>query len=275
MSTLELEHLKHTSSSSNNLSTHSDGTLTVPSLQCTTLNNIDVTNHVRSDRIRVHAAATDPSSGNATGDLYYNTAIAGLKVYNGTDWRKVNDIEPFANIASTTMAHHDINTITAGSTLITSLGNTAISVTTTPSSHSDFGVHGGHSGVSVFPQYHAIYLGSTASAAVNRLGFLVHGNSFGYFELQGSNNAGTSGSFANTGNWTSLPFVTSNNSQNSQNMGGQSSGLGEASTLTFEYNNDIVYTHYRLWIKDISQPTESLGTRYGGYAGYQWRLYRA
>jgi len=33
MSTLELEHLKHTSSSSNNLSTHSDGSLTVGSLQ--------------------------------------------------------------------------------------------------------------------------------------------------------------------------------------------------------------------------------------------------
>ena len=33
MSTLELEHLKHTSSSSNNLSTHSDGSLTVGNLQ--------------------------------------------------------------------------------------------------------------------------------------------------------------------------------------------------------------------------------------------------
>ena len=33
MSTLELEHIKHTSSSSNNLSTHSDGSLTVGNLQ--------------------------------------------------------------------------------------------------------------------------------------------------------------------------------------------------------------------------------------------------
>ena len=35
MSTLELEHLKHTSSSSNNLSTHSDGSLTLQSLNVT------------------------------------------------------------------------------------------------------------------------------------------------------------------------------------------------------------------------------------------------
>lgn len=274
MSTLELEHLKHTSSSSNNLSTHSDGTLTVPALQCTTLNNIDVTNYVRSDRIRVHAANADPSSGNSQGDIYYNITQKTLKIYDGSYWKKISSPDPFPNVASTAMAHHAINTQTASSTLIGAQGVAAISVTATPSNHNDFGVHGGHAGSSVFPQYHAIYLGANNGKSVNRLGFSVHGNSFGYFEFQGSNDAGTSGSFANTGNWTSLPFVTSNNSQSNQNMGGQASGLGETSTLTFEYNNDVNYTHYRLWIKDISQPAESLGTRFGGYAGYQWRLYR-
>ena len=274
MSTLELEHIKHSSSSGNNLSVHSNGSLTVPTLQCTTLNAVDVTNHVRSDRIRVHTASSNPSSP-GQGDMYYDTSAASLKVYTGTAWVNFSpDIEAFSNIVSTNMAHHSINTQQAGSTRITNHGAAAISVTTTPTTNSDFGLHGGHAGSSVFPQYHGIYLGSNNAKAVNRMDFLVHGNCFGYFELQGSNNAGTSGAFVNTGNWTSLAFTTSNNSQNNQNCGGQSSGLTEFSTLTFQYTNNTTYTHYRIWIKDISQPAESLGTRYGGYAAYQWRLYR-
>lgn len=273
MSTLELEHLKHSSSSSNNLSVHSDGSLTVPTLQCTTLNAVNVTNHVRSDRIRVHAASSNPSSP-SQGDMYYDTSAACLKVYTGTAWVNVADFEAFSNIVTTNMAHHSIHTQQAGSTRISTHGAAAISVTTTPTTNSDFGLHGGHAGSSVFPQYHGIYLGSNNAKAVNRMDFVIHANCFGHFELQGSNDAGTSGAFVNTGNWTSLAFTTSNNSRNNQNCGGQGSGLSEFSALTFQYTNNTTYTHYRLWIKDISQPTESLGTRYGGYAGYQWRLYR-
>ena len=65
MSTLELEHIKHTSSSSNNLSTHSDGSLTVGNV-----NALSVTGHaavganiVDSSRALSIAGATDGSSG--------------------------------------------------------------------------------------------------------------------------------------------------------------------------------------------------------------------
>jgi len=76
MSTLELEHLKHTSSSSNNLSTHSDGSLTVGNLQSlnvigdltvdTTTLKVDSTNNrvgigtVPERDLHIKGAAGDP-----------------------------------------------------------------------------------------------------------------------------------------------------------------------------------------------------------------------
>lgn len=73
MSTLELEHLKHTSSSSNNLSTHSDGSLTLQSLNVigdvavdTDTLKVDATN----DRVGINVAspteALNVNSGSAT-----------------------------------------------------------------------------------------------------------------------------------------------------------------------------------------------------------------
>ena len=117
----------------------------------------------------------------------------------------------------------------------------------------------------------AVYLGGRH--AVNRLNLVLHSNHFGYFELQGSNNSGTGGSY-DAGSWTSLPFITSNVSTQAQHAGGQYSGYSDGTVLTYQYNNDIAYSSYRLWIKDASQAGESLGTRYTGWATYYWELYR-
>jgi hypothetical protein len=50
-----------------------------------------------------------------------------------------------------------------------------------------YGSHGGHAGASVYPMIYGIYLGS--SRAVDQLRIGMHGNSWGHFVLEGSNNA--------------------------------------------------------------------------------------
>ena len=60
MSTLELEHLKHSSSSSNNLSVHSDGSLTLGNLQ--SLNVDSGTLYVDTTNNRVGVNTTSPAS---------------------------------------------------------------------------------------------------------------------------------------------------------------------------------------------------------------------
>ena len=181
-------------------------------------------------------------------------------------------LAPFSTVNAQSMPHTQVNTQGAGSTKITSYGASAWSKFDAVSSN-DFGGHDGHDGNPAdYPAYVSVYLGEVRKA-VNRLNIVVHGNSFGFFELQGSNNAGTSGTY-NSGQWTSLPFVTSNNSSNNQNAGGQGSGLSDGTVLTFQYDNNIAYQSYRLWIKDNSIPSESVGTRYQGWATYYWELYR-
>ena len=68
MSTLELEHLKHTSSSSNNLSVHSDGSLTLGNLQ--SLNVDSGTLYVDTTNNRVGVGRTDPADAlSVNGDI--------------------------------------------------------------------------------------------------------------------------------------------------------------------------------------------------------------
>lgn len=181
------------------------------------------------------------------------------------------DLSAFSTFNTSSMSHSQVNTQGQGSTKITANGASAWSVFDKASSN-DFGGHDGHNGSpDDYPAYIAIDFAE--KKPVNRLKIHVHANSFGHFELQGSNNAGT-GSFHNSGTWSSLTFSTSDNSSNNQNAGGASSGITEANALTFEYNNDTAYRYYRLWIKDNSQPSESIGTRYSGWASYYWELYR-
>ena len=68
MSTLELEHLKHSGSSSNNLSVHSDGSLTLGNLQ--SLNVDSGTLYVDTTNNRVGVGRTDPADAlSVNGDI--------------------------------------------------------------------------------------------------------------------------------------------------------------------------------------------------------------
>lgn len=86
MSTLELEHLKHTGSSSNNLSVHSDGSLTVGNLQSLNVNgNVGIGTSSPGQKLHVESAGTnyittrDSTSG----------GVAGLICQNGSDTRGI------------------------------------------------------------------------------------------------------------------------------------------------------------------------------------------
>jgi hypothetical protein len=84
MSTLELEHLKHTSSSSNNLSTHSDGSLTLQSLNVTGDLTVDTnTLKVDSSNNRVGIGTASPLS-----ELHQDVGLTdreGHYLYYGAD----------------------------------------------------------------------------------------------------------------------------------------------------------------------------------------------
>ena len=180
------------------------------------------------------------------------------------------NLDPFGVFNTSSMPHSEVNTQEMGSNKISGNGASAWSIFN--KNNSMFGGHDGHDGASDYPAYIAIDLGEVKP--INRLNIHIHQNSFGYFELQGSNNAG-SGTFYNAGTWTSLPFSTSSLAQGNQNAGGASSALGEGTSLVYQYNNDTAYRYYRLKILDNSKQTESVGTRQSGWAIYYWELYRA
>jgi hypothetical protein len=235
-------------------------------------NSAELVNILDNGLLGLYRATADPTA-TAAGQMYFNTTSGAVKVYDGSAWDQIQALTPFSTINTRYQPHTQVNTQNAGSAKITSYGAPAWSNFDGGSAGGNyFGGHDGHGGSpNDYPAYVAVYLGGRH--AVNRLNLVLHGNHFGYFQLQGSNNSGTGGSY-DAGSWTSLPFVTSNGSQSNQNAGGQSSGLGDGTVLTYQYNNDIAYSSYRLWIKDSSQPSESLGTRYTGWATYYWELYR-
>lgn len=193
-------------------------------------------------------------------------------------WVSTPNLRRFTQVNSMGMLHSIVNAGAGGmqaqgSTRISLLGTKAPSYPMEYGTEYGFSTHGGHGGVSNFPMFWAVYLGTTPQA-VNELKVMVHANCWGYFELAASNDAGTGANFATAGNWFNLPFITSNNIANNQNMGGTGSGYSDGTILTFSYNNDIPFTHYRIRLIDISRPNQAVGTSYGGAAAYGWQLNR-
>lgn len=85
MSTLELEHLKHTSSSSNNLSTHSDGSLTVGNLQ-----SLNVLGNLTVDTSTLKVDATNNRVGIGTASPAATLTVAHASGTDGRGIRLVN-----------------------------------------------------------------------------------------------------------------------------------------------------------------------------------------
>lgn len=202
------------------------------------------------------------------------STVRGSFGAQGRFGRKPVNLSLFTQANIVTMPHSVVGTgvgtglLDAGSSYISASGAAAPSRTDSDT----FGTHGGHSGTNAYPMHWAVYLDE--EKPVNRLSVKVHGNSWGYFELAGSNDSGSSTGFATNGTWTNLSFVSSNNGSNNQNMGGSSSGLSEKFELLFNYNNNTPYRAYRIKILDSSRANQGQGSISGGSASYNWRLDR-
>jgi hypothetical protein len=226
-------------------------------------------------QVLLPSGTADPTTNLQGGGMYFNSATNNIRYYNGTSWQDVSvDLTPFTDLLTTSMPHSGVNVAEAGIRTETAsyTGATDNNITNTSSG---FGWHDGHDGSpDDWPAYIAVYIGVQypGGKPVNQLQISVHGNCFGYFELQGSNDANTSGTFYNTGNWTSLTFNPTGSSYSVQNGGGQSSGNSDGTVITFNYTNTTPYTHYRIWFKDNSQPGSSGSLN--GWASYGWRMNR-
>ena len=98
MSTLELEHLKHTSSSSNNLSTHSDGSLTLQSLNVTGDLTVDTNTlfvDVSADKVGINNSAPNHElqvNGNSTtASVALKTSATGNTTSDGLELKVQGD----------------------------------------------------------------------------------------------------------------------------------------------------------------------------------------
>lgn len=228
-----------------------------------------------NDQIIIPTSATDPTTNLASGGIYFNSTGNALRFYNGTSWGDVSvDLSPFGSLLTTAMPHSGINVTEAG--IRTETASFTGATDNGPNNlGAGFGWHDGHEGApNDWPAYIAVYIGNQypGGKAVNKLRFCIHGNSFGNYELQGSNDANTSGTFYNTGNWTSIPFQPTGSYYSNQNGGGGGSGISESSVITFLYNNNTPYTHYRIWFKDNS--TNGNSGSLGGWACYGWEMSR-
>jgi len=100
MSTLELEHLKHASSSSNNLSTHSDGSLTVGNLQ-----SLNVLGDLTVDTSTLKVDATNNRVGIGTTSPQYplqvngNVDILNIKGSAGNAFARFTDSDATADFS--------------------------------------------------------------------------------------------------------------------------------------------------------------------------------
>lgn len=213
------------------------------------------------------------------GMMRYNTDGASYEVYKASGWADIDlDLAPGTQFNTTSMTHGiysppgaGSNLLSGGSTSISNYGAAAASV----AGNGTFGLHGMHSGQNAFPAYWAVFLG-TPKRAINRLVMSVHGNCFGYFYLEGSNDCGNSSGFASNGTWTTLSFSSSNNGYNNQNMGGTSSGVSDGTQFTFNYNNNTGYLAYRVRFVDGSRRDQAMFTSYAAGCALYWiRLDRA
>lgn len=228
-----------------------------------------------NDQIIIPTSATDPTTNLASGGIYFNSTGNALRFYNGTSWGDVSiDLSPFGSLLTASMPHSGINVSEAGIRAETA-SFTGATDNGPNNTGAGFGWHDGHEGSpNDWPAYIAVYIGNQypGGKAVNKLRFCIHGNSFGNFELQGSNDANTSGTFYNTGNWTSISFEPTGSYYSNQNGGGGGSGISESSVITFLYNNNTPYTHYRIWFKDNS--TNGNSGSLNGWACYGWEMSR-
>jgi hypothetical protein len=214
----------------------------------------------------------------STGMMRYNSTFNLMEFYNGTSWVQMGsgDLATAQCINNTSMCHsvYQVASTTglqgAGSGCISLFGAAAPSMATTNSGF-QFATHGGHCGAVDYPGYWAVHLGG--ARAVNQLKVWIHSNSWGYFELQGSNNSGNASGFNQSGNWTTLSFTCSNNN-NCQNMGGNASGCSDGTIFNFWYTNNVPFSAYRIKVLDSSRPNQAIGSIYGGSAGYVWQLNR-
>jgi hypothetical protein len=240
--------------------------------------NSTVNTTITGSSIRVPSAASDPSGAN--GQLYYNTTFNSLRLHAASGWTYATpDLSTGTQFNTTSLTHSVVNRPTGGlqnngSTLISTYGTAAPSAINTNYTSTYFGSHGGHGGSGDFPMYWGVHFGGT-TRAINRLVVAVHQNSWGYFEVYGSNDSGSASNFATNGTWTRLTLTSSTNGYNNENMRGNSSGLGDGTQFTYNYNNNTGYLAYRIKILDSSAATAAQGTTYAGSAGYWWRFDRA
>jgi hypothetical protein len=213
-----------------------------------------------------------------SGMLRYNSDYNLMEFYNGACWVQMGSGDLATGFCFNNLSMcHDVYRAAGtlglqgqGSGCISLYGAAAPSMPTSNTGY-QFATHGGHCGVSDYPGYWGVNL--AAAKAVNQLKVWIHANSWGYFELQGSNNSGNASGFATNGTWTTLSFLCSN-SGNYQNMGGNSSGCSDGTVFTFWYTNNVPFQAYRIKVLDSSRPTQALGTTYAGSAGYIWQLNR-
>ena len=214
----------------------------------------------------------------STGMMRYNSTFNLMEFYNGTSWVQMGsgDLATAQCINNTSMCHSVYQV--AGTTGLQGQGSGCISLygagapsMATSNSGFQFATHGGHCGISDYPGYWAVHLGG--ARAVNQLKAWIHSNSWGYFELQGSNNSGNASGFNQSGNWTTLSFLCSTNN-NCQNMGGNASGCSDGVVFTYWYTNNVPFSAYRIKVLDSSRPNQAIGSIYGGSAGYVWQLNR-
>ena len=204
------------------------------------------------------------------GHMRFNTDSGLIENYTGaTGWSQVGqDLTTFNSLNTEVLSHSvKYETIKAGSTKISNYPNGASASRTWSTQTDSFGLHGGHDGVSVWPLYWSVAF--TSARAVNRIRINLHGNCFGYFTFQGSNNAVVSGStWYTTGDWTNITWTATGSTFSVQNMGGTSSGYADGTIITNCYINNVGYQYYRIVFLDNARPNMSQGSSYNGSALY-------
>ena len=125
-----------------------------------------------------------------------------------------------------------------------------------------FALHGGHEGQANFPHHVAIDMSDSYPTGIvlDQFYLIVHQNSFGYFDVYGTNTPIDYGNYRDNDNWT---LIASN-----LNGGGQSSGISDGTGRSQNFSNTTAYTAYKIVIKDVARPSQSVGSNYNGYASY-------
>lgn len=244
-----------------------------------TSDSIDVSSKTGSLVIPKGTTAQRPSS-TIAGMTRYNSETGKIEYWNGSAWISIGtDLSSFTQLNTTSLAHSVVNQpgtigfLDQGSSLISTYGAAAPSIVYNSIPYNqNFSSHGGHSGVGSYPMYWAFY--SPTEKPVNQLKIRIHGNSWGYFEVYGSNDSGNSSGFATNGNWYKLILSSTTYPFGNENMGGYSCGYADGTEFIYNYSNNIPYKAYRVKILDASRGNQAFGSYYGGAANYMWQFNR-